>query len=35
MDGFVILATGGPGLGLAIHDGTFGEPEAVYRRGND
>jgi len=35
MDGFVTLAAGGPGLGLAIPDGTFGEPEAVYRRGDD
>lgn len=30
-NGFVTLPNGGPGLGLAIAEDHFGEPEAVYR----
>ncbi|MEM7091774.1 MAG: mandelate racemase/muconate lactonizing enzyme family protein [Actinomycetota bacterium] len=30
-DGFATLPAGGPGLGLVLEPGQFGEPEAVYR----
>ncbi len=32
VNGYVTLPDGGPGLGLQIPDGHFGEPEATYRR---
>jgi len=31
IDGFVTLPQGGPGLGLVLHEGQFGTPDAVYR----
>jgi len=30
VDGFVSLPTGGPGLGLVLTEGQFGEPDAIY-----